>query len=106
MAMDYDEWEARMPDDEMISAQVLLRSASGMPIDGRTAITVETIKQFAPSPEVIDRTTRAFASCGFDVGPVVGNSFSITAPAGTFEKMFDVPLHRQPNGAIEFKNDD
>jgi len=87
-------------DKETISAQVVLRSASGKAA-GQSAITAENIADYAPSPDAVARTTRAFSDAGFDVGTVVGTSFSITAPATTFEKVFDFKLHRDDKGGLK-----
>ena len=69
------------------SAQVVLRPASGVPIDP-AMITAANVAQFAPDPATADRVRRALADLGFEIGPFVGNSFAITAPAPTFERVF------------------
>jgi hypothetical protein len=91
-----------MPRDtkETISAQVVLRPASGKAV-GQSAITAENIADYAPSPDAVARTTRAFGEAGFEVGPVVGTSFSITAPLATFEKVFDLKLQRDERGGLK-----
>jgi hypothetical protein len=40
----------------------------------------------------VNAARQAFAKLGFEVGPFFGNSFSITAPVGTFERVFGVRL--------------
>ena len=91
---------------QVVSAQVVLRSASGRAIDDRAVITAETLKDFAPSPETVARATAAFAAAGFDVGAMVGISFSITAPVSTFEDTFKIQLRQQEHGGIEAVADD
>ena len=86
---------------QVIAAQVVLRAASGKAPDGHSLITAETLKEFAPSEEAVARAKAAFSTAGFEVGPLVGNSFSITAPVGTFEKVFKTQLRRQEHGGIE-----
>lgn len=86
---------------QAISAQVMLRSASGRVPDGMTAITSENIREFLPSKEAAARISRAFAGMGFEVGPTVGNSFSITGPAGSFERVFKTRLHQTKRGGIQ-----
>jgi hypothetical protein len=94
--------EAAMPvdDSELISALVVLRSASGADPVAATAITSENIGSFAPAPEAAAAVARFFASHGFRVDPLVGVSFSITAPAERFSELFGVPLERRSDGAI------
>jgi hypothetical protein len=87
--------------DQIISAQVVLRSATGKSPDGSSMITTQTIRDFLPSAEAVARATEAFAAWGFDVGSVQGNSFSISAPVGTFERVFNVHLRRQQGGSVE-----
>lgn len=43
---------------------------------------------------------RAFEEAGFTVGNLVGNGFSITAPAATFEKLFKVKLQSGEKGSV------
>jgi len=42
----------------------------------------------------------AFTAAGFDVGAVVGNSFSISAPASVFENLFKTHLRHKQEGGI------
>lgn len=78
----------------MLSAQVVLRSASGRSPGGETAVTAENVHEYAPAPAAAESARRAFAEAGFEVGEVAGNSFSITAPAATFEKVFKTEVRR------------
>jgi hypothetical protein len=84
-----------------VSAQVLLQSASGRLPDGQAVITAETLKDFQPSAETVAIATSAFSALGFEVGPFVGNSFSITAPQEHFEQVFKVRLQRQKSGGLQ-----
>lgn len=77
---------------KQVSAQVMLRSASGATPEGTTSVTVENVHQYLPSSSSITEARQAFANAGFEVGPVVGNSFSITALKRTFEKVARVRL--------------
>jgi hypothetical protein len=95
-----------LQNQQIVSAQVVLRPASGKPIDGQTAITAANIKEYVPSAEAVARAQRAFKAAGFDVGPVMGNSFPITAPASTFERVFQTRLRRQEPGGVEAVSDD
>ncbi len=79
---------------ETLSAQVMLRSAGGKAPGARTAVTSENVHEYTPAPETAEAARRAFAEAGFEVGALVGNSFSITAPSGTFEKVFKVKTSR------------
>jgi hypothetical protein len=87
--------------EQVVSAQVVLRSASGKVIDSETTITSENIQDFAPSPETVAKASQAFAALGFDVGEMVGISFSISATVGTFEQVFKTTLRQDEQGGIE-----
>jgi hypothetical protein len=87
--------------EQVVSAQVLLRAASGKPITGDTVITSDNIKDFAPAAEAVARASAAFAAARFEIGPAVGISFSITAPISTFEKVFKTQLRLAPGGGVE-----
>jgi hypothetical protein len=78
--------------DEILSAQVILRSASGQsPIESR-AITAENIDRFVPPPGIAAWVATTFQSLGFDTGPLVGISFSITGSVRLFRKVFGATL--------------
>jgi hypothetical protein len=86
--------------EPVLSAQVVLRSASGKPADGGAAITAATIGEYLPSPEVVAGAKQAFARRGFQVGEVVGNSFAITASGEAFEKLFHARFRRGERGEV------
>lgn len=86
---------------QSVSAQVVLKSASGKSFDGQTAITSENIADYSPSPDSVAAAAAAFKEAGFEVGNMVGNSFSITAPKNTFEKFFKIKLHAEDRGNIK-----
>jgi hypothetical protein len=86
---------------QLISAQVVLRSASGKVADDKAVITSETLKDYAPSADVANSIRQGFAAAGFQVGPLAGNSFSITAPVSTFERVFHTQFRRQEQGSVE-----
>jgi hypothetical protein len=83
-----------------LSAQVMLRSASGAAPDSATAITSENVREYLPSASSAKDARRAFEAAGFEVGEIVGNSFSITAPASRFEKVFKVKLQRDEQKGV------
>ncbi len=85
---------------QVVSAQVVLRSASGKPSREAT-ITAANIQDFLPSPETTARATQAIAAAGFEVTPVYGNSFSITAPIATFEQFFQTRLRVGQRGDVQ-----
>jgi hypothetical protein len=84
----------------VLSAQVLLRSASGKQAGGGAAITAANIGEYLPSSEAVAGARKAFAERGFQVGNVVGNSFAITASGKTFEKVFHTRLRRGAKGEV------
>ena len=83
-----------------LSAQVMLRSASGTAPDSSTAVTAENVRDYLPSSSSITEARRAFEEAGFEVGQVVGNSFSITAPKSTFEKVFKIKLREDKQKGV------
>jgi hypothetical protein len=72
----------------ILSAQVILRSAQGKAPGPADRVTSETVAGFAPDPEGAKAAREAFSRAGFEVGGLVGNSFSITAREETFRKFF------------------
>lgn len=86
--------------DEILSAEVVLRSASGKVFNTQTPITSENVAEYQPSTETAAAAQRAFAKAGFEVGNPAGVSLSITAPKSTFEKIFKVKIVRDKGGAI------
>ncbi len=81
-------------DDEMISAQVILRSAAGDTPGPTSEVTTRTLHRYTPSLETTSKATGAFEKLGFQVGPFVGIAFSITGPSHLFQEVFDVQVER------------
>ena len=84
----------------MASAQVIIRSQSGKRITGDTLITAETIRDYQPAEEDVDAARAAFTQAGFETGPCVGISFSITAAPQTFERFFATRLRVDERGVV------
>jgi hypothetical protein len=84
----------------MLSAQVVLRPASGKRIGGKDAITAANVAEYLPAPDVVDAARQAFAKLGFEPGNVAGTSFSITAPEETFESVFHAKLRKGDRGEV------
>jgi hypothetical protein len=84
-----------------VSAQVVLRAASGKKPHGRAAVTAKSLKDYEPSPEAVTEAQEAFTAQGFEVGPMVGNSFSVTAPAETFESVFQTTIRTHKERGVE-----
>jgi hypothetical protein len=74
---------------DQLSATVLLRPAAGGTHEG---VTAETVERFQPDPDALERARRFFEAAGFELGPAVGPSFSITGPRELFERTFDTKL--------------
>lgn len=87
--------------EEVLSAQVVLKPASGKSLQGTDVITAKNIQEYAPSAQAIAQVPAIFQALGFEVSAVVGNSFSITAPASTFEQVFHTQLRRQDKGTVQ-----
>jgi hypothetical protein len=79
-------------------AIVILTPASGQAITGASAITAETLHEFAPDPGDADRVARVLADAGFSVGPLVGIGMSISGPRATFERFFGVAVDDAEEG--------
>jgi hypothetical protein len=78
-----------------------LKSASGKSFDGQTAITAENIADYSPSHTSVTAAAAGFRAAGFEVGNMVGNSFSITAPKSKFEKFFKIKLQEMDSGEVQ-----
>lgn len=88
--------------ETLVSAQVILRPASGRQINGRTVISAGNVAEFAPSPGAVSSVAAEFRSREFDIGPVVGVSFSVTATIPAFEKFFGMRVRLGKDHAYEF----
>jgi len=69
-----------------ISAQVVLRA--------KGPITAATLAANQPPKESVEAAKKLFRQAGFDLGPYVGISFSISGPASLFESFFRLPLDK------------
>jgi hypothetical protein len=84
--------------EEPVTAIVLLRSASGEEVTGRTPITADTLFRYAPDPADVERVSQGFREAGFEVGPPAGISLTVTGPLALFEEFFGVPVSRARDG--------
>jgi hypothetical protein len=91
-----------MSKDSIVSAQVILRPGSGQPIGDGALILASNLAQFAPPPGAVASAAAAFRSRGFEVGPFVGVSFSVTGTVGAFEGFFGMPIQLGQDGGYEF----
>lgn len=90
-----------LSDSEMISAQVVLLAASQRKVSGHDQITSENITMFAPPPDAYVKVASFFESMHFDVGPLTGLTFSITAHTSAFTTLFKTKLHKGTKGGIQ-----
>lgn len=86
---------------EMISAQVVLRPAGGKSLREMPPPTAAQLGQYLPSPKDAEAAMRVFREAGFQVGPLVGISFSIAAPLAAFESFFGARLRRTKNRGLK-----
>ncbi len=71
----------------LLSAQVLLKPSTGvMPRDAD--ITAANVAALSPEPHTAADIRKRLVDAGFEVGPLVGPSFSITAPPAVFKRVF------------------
>jgi subtilase family serine protease len=87
--------------EQVISAQVLLVSATGSVVDGNTIITSENINTYRPSESTVQLVSQYFRASGFEVSPLVGISFTIAASARHFSDFFGVSLVEDSRGGIQ-----
>jgi hypothetical protein len=84
-----------------VVAMVVLTPASGRPITGRSAITAETLHEFAPDPGDAEHVARVLADAGFEVGPLVGIGMSISGSRERFASYFGLPVAEAAEGGWE-----
>lgn len=77
-------------DQQLVSAQVILQPATDTPHQG--PVTSKNIAAHLPVKEAAALVLKTFKELGFKTGNLAGISFSITAPAATFEKTFKVKV--------------
>jgi hypothetical protein len=83
----------------LTSAQVLLKPSSGaMPRDAD--ITAANVGALSPDPDAADAIRKRLEAAGFDAGPLVGLSFSITAPPSVFKRFFKLTSPGRVKGEI------
>jgi hypothetical protein len=92
--------------NEIISAQVVMRTAAGQAPGDAAPITAANIREHAPAAEAVARVADALSQAGFDVGALAGVSFSITGPVDLFRRVFQAPLRRRPDGGVEVVRQD
>jgi hypothetical protein len=88
---------------QIVSAQVILRPAHGKSVSSDAPITAETLPAYLPSEEATRLVKQYFAQAGFQLGPLVGNNFSITVPLTTFENIFRVQIRCREQGEGGFE---
>jgi subtilase family serine protease len=89
-----------------VSAQVILRTASGKSVTGQDAITSENIRDYMPSADTFNEAVQAFTKAGFEVSAAGPTGFSITAPTTTFEKFFNTQLEKEESGGVKARRKD
>jgi hypothetical protein len=82
--------------DPQLSALVVLRPAGGEVAS--EDITAENVDRLRPDPAVADAAQAYFRDAGFDVGPLVAQSFAVSAPQSLFESVFAAPLVVEQEG--------
>ena len=83
-----------------VTAQVILRAASGKRLNPSEGVTSANIREYLPSSSAEAFARGFFRSAGFRLAPTVGNNFAITAPAETFEGVFGVCIQRNADGTV------
>lgn len=79
------------PENEIISAEVILKSISGRSLTDDVPITSKNIKEFQPSQETINETSQIISKFGFRVMPS-NITITIVGSKSLFEEVFDTKL--------------
>lgn len=87
--------------EQVISAQVVLVAATGRVVDGNTTITSQNIDDYRPSEATAQLVSQYFKKHGFEVFPLVGISFTISASARHFSEFFDTSLAEDAASGIQ-----
>jgi hypothetical protein len=90
----------KLEEDETISAQVILSSATGQKLGPTSQVTKHTLRHYTPSADHSAKAIKLFEMLGFEVGPLIGISFSLTGPVAMFRKVFDVDLRREEDKSL------
>lgn len=84
----------------LLSAQAIVRAASGKRLRGSEPITTRTLAEHAPSREDTAAAQAAFRAAGFEVGELGGISFSVSGHKARFEQFAGVELDVDERGAV------
>jgi len=87
-------------DVPILSAQVVLHGRRRSPA-GADRITAENVQEYVPAEASAALARSMLAAAGFEVGPLVANSFYITGPSDLFERVFGVRLERGRGGEVK-----
>lgn len=68
------------PSESPQTVLVVLKPSRGRAATAESA-TAERVSELAPSPMAAERLAEFFTEAGYEVGPLVGISFSLTVPA-------------------------
>jgi subtilase family serine protease len=86
--------------EQIISAQVIPIASSGARIDGNTLITAQNINTYRPSEQTVQKVSAYFKQHGFEVSPLTGISFTISASAKHFTEFFKTAVTQDESGRI------
>ncbi len=88
-------------DKNKLSAQVILKPASGQSSIAPENITAENVHQIMPSAEDFENAQKSFKDSGFEVEGGFANSFSITGDKKLFEKTFETKIWQNEKEAFK-----
>jgi hypothetical protein len=80
---------------------VILRPADP-DVDLEEPVTSANLARHAAAPEAVEELSSYFAAQGFEVGPFVGTSFAISAPARLFRHTFGPDQPSGERDSLEF----
>lgn len=80
------------PADPLISAVVILRPSSGVPLGSTGPVTVATIEGSLPAPDAVARVQAWFREAGFAVSEPGAVDVSIAGQRTLFERVFTTTL--------------
>ena len=84
---------------QLISAQVLLKTKHGLP-PADADLTAARITQLLPPADVVESVLGELVRAGFQVGTVVGLTFSLSGPRTLFERYFHLGDADTDHGSI------
>ena len=85
----------------MVSANVILRSVSGRPVEAGPSLTHRTVREFLPTEKTLERARNHLTELGFRVDLVAPTHITISGHADLFQEVFGVRLTQKHSPFIK-----